>query len=319
LDPNWEDLLCLDDVPISPFPSNRFVLVDHNRLLGQYTSIAGPEVVGILDHHEDEGFHLDANPRTIKVPTGSCASLVATHFRESKAWTPELATLLLCSIVVDTGGLKAGGKATPTDHEAAQLLLPLSSLHNTLQIENFEDTLNPLTEDLLLKKGTVSHLSNRDLLRRDYKQYQYIKGDSSSKSTITVGLSTIPIDLKEWVHKDPNALSLWMKERDIMIHGSLTTFRRVDGKGKSTHRRQQLWILREDVSKKLVKAFWNSLESSEELEVEKMKDFEEKLGLGTMEAANLRMRVYKQGNTQATRKVVAPLVKLTIENFLAGL
>lgn len=311
LNPTWEDLLCLDDVPTSLFPSHKFVLVDHNRLSDRFR-IPGeePSVVGILDHHEDEEFHLDANPRKIQIPTGSCASLVTIHFRDSKAWTSELATVLLSAIVVDTGGLKSGGKAVQTDYEAAQFLLPLSSSQSSFKPDDAEGTFKSLAMDLLTRKSDISHLSNRDLLRRDYKHYQYATS-FSTKSIITVGLSTVPVDLKDWVHKDPHALLDWMKERDLMIHGSLTTFRRLSKKGNVKHKRQQLWIFRKDVPEELEKMFWHSLESSEALEVEIMEDLKEKLGLE--ELREIRVKAYKQGNVNATRKVVAPLVKQIVE------
>jgi exopolyphosphatase len=230
-----------------------------------------------------------------------------------------LATLLLSAIVVDTGGLKAGGKGTPIDHEAAKFLLPLSTLQSSLNAEDIEGTLKSLTEELFDKKSNVSHLSNRDLLRRDYKQYQYHSAHPSIKTSITVGLSTVPVDLKDWVPGDPQALLHYMKEWDLMIHGSLTTFRKVNEKGKLKHKRQQLWILREDVSEALERQFWDSLQDSKELELETMRGFEKKLGFDHVELGKIRVKAFKQGNTYATRKVVAPLVKLTIETFLAEL
>ena len=40
----------------------------------------------------------------------------------------ELATVLLCAILIDTGGLKPKGKALAVDYVAAYHLLPRSSL-----------------------------------------------------------------------------------------------------------------------------------------------------------------------------------------------
>jgi len=323
MDSKFEDLLCLNDVPAppTPFPSARFVLVDHNRLIGRYKSPDDSETVGaVFDHHEDENQHPLASPRMIQVPTGSCASLVVNHFRNSNAWIPEVATLLLSAMVVDTGGLKAGGKATPTDYEAAQFLHSIIFPGSALGQEDLEETFNPPMSELLGRKSDVSHLSNRDLLRRDYKQYQYTSSNPSSSklSTVSVGLSTVPVDLKEWVPKDPSSISKWMEERDLMIHGSLTSFRGFSKKGKMKHKRQQLWLIREDVPEDLVGLFWKSLEASGDLELEKMKHFEEKLGLNSLGLGESRVGAYKQGNVQATRKVTAPLVKQTIEEYFAG-
>jgi exopolyphosphatase len=327
LDPNWEDLLCLDDISTTPFPSNRFVLVDHNRLLDRFNT-PDAKVTSIIDHHGDEGCHLGADPRIIQVPTGSCASLVVNHFKNSNAWNPDLAMLLFSAILVDTNGLKPGGKVTPSDDEAARLLFPLiaNSMQSTLGLSaiksdsDLHGALKLMTNELLVRKGSISHLSNRDLLRRDYKQYLYTSANSStpgSITTISVGLSTVPVDLKEWVQKDSNALVEWMKERSLMVHGSLTSFRRVNDKREAKHKRQQLWIIRKGVSEEFEKKFWSSVESDKVLKVEVIKDFEEKMVLGPL-SGEVRFRVYKQGNVNATRKAVAPLVKQIVEDFLAN-
>ena len=120
-------LLTLDDLPSDRLTTlgASFSLVDHNRLLPMF---GDAPVAAIIDHHADEGFHLDASPRIIKV-VGSCSSLVVEYF-ESVAPVPgPLADLLLAAILIDTQ-LKPTpeGKATPTDLLSAESLLPTSSL-----------------------------------------------------------------------------------------------------------------------------------------------------------------------------------------------
>ncbi|KAJ7093991.1 exopolyphosphatase [Mycena belliarum] len=119
---------------LSPFPSRDFALVDHNRLGAAFTAgNPGARVLAVLDHHADEGLHADAQPRVV-APAGSCASHVANAFpngadADADAPMPRaLATLLLGAILIDTGGLRAGGKALAADHAAAAFLLPLSTL-----------------------------------------------------------------------------------------------------------------------------------------------------------------------------------------------
>lgn len=57
------------------------VLVDHNKLDGPTRQLfKADRVVGILDHHADEGAYKEANPRII-VKTGSCMSVLATYWR----------------------------------------------------------------------------------------------------------------------------------------------------------------------------------------------------------------------------------------------
>ncbi|KAG8683754.1 Exopolyphosphatase, partial [Ceratobasidium sp. 395] len=134
LDSNHADLLTLDDIMSSIQLSKlrtSFALVDHNRLLPKFITEGPDRVTAIFDHHEDEKQHTNANPRTISM-TGSCASIVADHYRDrfpSNEAIPDVASLLLSAIVIDTSGLKKkedGGKADATDLAASKSLYPLS-------------------------------------------------------------------------------------------------------------------------------------------------------------------------------------------------
>lgn len=153
------DIICIDDVPHTSeggFPSSSFALVDHNRLNPRFLhSNPDARVVAVVDHHEDEGLYRDtANPRLIVVPTGSCASLVTQLFQDhpegSNDLPSELATLLLCSILIDTSGLKPGGKAEAADHRAARFLIPRAAAHgeqgdSTAQADAFVHSSSSIT------------------------------------------------------------------------------------------------------------------------------------------------------------------------------
>lgn len=330
------ELLCIDDIPTqsdeaAPFPSTSFALVDHNRLHPNFAR-ANPtaRVVAIVDHHVDEGAHLDAAPRVVQVPTGSAASLVARVIaEESTVDIPrELATLLLCAILVDTNGLKEGGKAEDADRASAAYLFPRSllvdqgtvtelqadaPLHEASSIQNLAKTLQE-------KKADISHLGTRDLLRRDYKEYSMVPSWAASSEPVVVGLSTVPLGLKSWIPKDPQFWSeteTWMRERGLGVLGILTTFRDADkskGHGKGKHRREQLFVVRAGACEGLPERLFDGLQRSEELNL-KARDFVEDYGaekdVGFGEG--FEARVWKQGNVDATRKVTAPAVKAIIE------
>ncbi len=210
------------------------MLVDHNRLGEDFKAPEGGEaetVIAVLDHHEDEKLYPDANPRVIDTKAGSCSSLVVTHFKDSKKWDADIANLLLSAGCIDTSGLKSGGKATDVDIKAADFTLPIASnspgqdfgpdISQSKFIKN-------LTKFLSEKKDDVGGFSNRDLLRRDYKQDEFASTPPSTKPKIAVGLSTVPIDLKKWVRRDPQALALWMDERKITVLGALASFKRIN-------------------------------------------------------------------------------------------
>ncbi|KAI0356938.1 DHH phosphoesterase [Trametes cingulata] len=320
------DILCIDDIPEShPFPSVNFALVDHNRLHARF-SRDNPDarVVAVIDHHEDEGLYKDtADPRIVVVPTGSCASLVTQLFESHPdKLVPELATLLLSSILIDTSGLKPGGKAEDVDRRAASLLIPFASAlrHQTEPAALGEQSpeqipaLQDLHTTLQEKKVSVAHLNTLDLLRRDYKEYALTPAQSPSRQVL-VGLSSVPIGFKSWLPRHPDFWSQtehFMAERGLTVLGILTSFRDTEKLGKSgrgKHRREQMYVVRDDED--LAKTLFDALDECEELELKRktFPDYGVHKGFGPA----FRTRIWKQENVDATRKTTAPIVKGIIE------
>lgn len=337
-DPGKFDVLCLDDLPkSSPFPSHKFSLVDHNRL-GSYFTDKNPSatVVSVVDHHEDEQLYKDtANPRIITVPTGSCTSLVADLIHSQcpaeVPIIPELATLLICGIVIDTNNLKPGGKAEDPDRQAMAYLLPRSTLVPAFS-PSIVDTdpgtdfngipvLKDLTKDLKTRKEDVSRLETRDLLRRDYKEDTITL--PSAQGQIRIGLSSVPVGFKAWIPRDKHfhdAVEGWIKERHIDALAVLTSFsdekepkkKKDEKKSKGKHKRQLLVVVADN--KDLASKLFPGLEQSSQLQL-KESSFEK---FGAKKANGgfggvLQAKVYKQGNVDATRKIVAPVIRGIVE------
>ena len=370
LSPDHSELLCIDDIPsLTPFPSNNFALVDHNRLLSRYSEKNGDtKVVAVLDHHVDEGLYKDtADPRIIIVPTGSATSIVATHIQSNIADGGEdvpqgVATLLLCGILVDTGALKPGGKAEQLDQDAAAFLLPRSTFALSGQIKKQSVTdpahlyeipsLQRVSQELFDKKSDVGDLSTRDLLRRDYKEYDLKSNWTPNKRAVRVGLSTVPIGLKSWLPREGaefwSSADKYMDEHGLDILGILTSFR---GKGEKKkdkkkkkkkgnqsdsasssdsesekrkkkkekqgkHKRQVLFIVREISEGGLEERLWAGLEGSEELSLKQhaIRKYAKDKDKASDGGVGTRLaRAYKQGNVKATRKAIAPLINKIIE------
>ena len=295
-------LLTSSDIP--PPPANqpsKYVLVDHNRLL---PSLVG-NVVAILDHHNDEQQHLTADPRVLK-PVGSCASLVTIQFTDSwKTRSSEdlqsVALLLLSAILIDTGGLKPGGKATETDYEAARLLVPHTGLATASSMATVEGqvpgALDSLSRQLASTKASVDHLSVRDLLRRDYKE--------SVIAGLRVGLATVPVGLKPLVNRDTSKfwsdIDSHMADLRLDILGVLTSYRSAK---RRKHRRQLLFIVQPGHTEIETNLF-RGIGTNKELDCEERRI----AGIGKR-----RARCWRQGNVKATRKQVAPLVKSILES-----
>ncbi|KAG7449604.1 DHH phosphoesterase [Guyanagaster necrorhizus] len=312
--PQEQLLLANNLASYTPFPSARFGLVDHNRLGSLFVSDAA-RVEAVIDHHEDEHLYLDiADPRIV-APAGSCSSHVANlcPFNLPR----EIATLLLCAILIDTNGLKPSGKAVQADRDAVLRLLPsarleLPSSFSSASTDGLHDipSIISLSSVLATKKADVSHLSARDLLRRDYKEYTYTLQWHPDKPTVKVGLSTVPLRLKDWGSKGKLFCEGvgYMQARGLQVLGVLTTFKKTkkNGKEKTKHCREMAWIVLSDTG--LDKRLWQGLEEDQEIRVERHKF---KTGKVVGEA---NVKVYKQGNAGATRKTTAPLLKRILES-----
>ncbi|KAJ7481636.1 exopolyphosphatase [Mycena latifolia] len=333
-----QQLLSMTEIQdVKPFPSSTFALVDHNRLGGSF-SFENPNatVIAIIDHHEDEHLYPDSDPRKV-APAGSCSSHVANLYPKDAEIPKELATLLLSAILIDTGGLRAGGKAVQADHDAASYLIPLSTLadsisSSTLSVVSKRSPSNPeifsdipevkrLSDDLAYKKSDVSHLGAWDLLRRDYKEYTYTLNWHPSTPSIKAGLATVPVKLKSWGSggKLESEAKRWMEHQGLSVLGILTSFRdasKLGKSGKGKHRREMAWLVRDGDSLNLqldevATRLWKGLEGNDEIQVTKHKM---SLGNSVDIPPTVRVMVYKQGNANATRKTTAPLLKNIMEN-----
>lgn len=251
---------------------------------------------------------------------------------------PELVTLLLSAIVIDTGGLKPGGKATPVDYDAAAFLYSISpiaaqggeagSFSVTSQGGDGGDlppSLKVLADTLQEAKSNVSSLSTYELLMRDYKEYEW-PTQSRHFPTLKVGLSTVPLGLKPWIAKEPegwetlmNDTEQYMQEGTLDIEGILTTYRS-EKKGK--HKRQLAIIVRPggvirdpQEARSVFDRLVAGLEASEELQLGEW-DKEEKVKRGDDQRL---VKIWVQGNAKATRKQVAPLLVSVISFGKSGL
>jgi exopolyphosphatase len=161
------------------------LLVDHNVLAAAQGALADA-VVGVVDHHQDEGGFADVAVRIVE-PVGSAATLVAELLLRASAPAIEapLAELLLGTILLDTVNLDPAAKrATARDAEIAARLLTICGADR-----------EALFERLQLEKFNVSALDTADLLRKDYKEYQL--------GPVRCGIASVLLPIAQWLDKDP--------------------------------------------------------------------------------------------------------------------
>ncbi|KAI9828382.1 MAG: Exopolyphosphatase [Thelocarpon impressellum] len=191
-----ESLITLDDLTL-PLPdlatalrpeNTSWILVDHNALQGRLGELYSDRVVGVIDHHEDEGLvpqDTGPEPRVVQ-KSGSCTSLVTEHCREawdalsasaatspdakaqSDTWDAQLATLALGPVLVDTTNLTSEAKVTEHDIRAADYLeakiRAAPTLTEPFNRKNFHREINTA-------KKNIDDLAFADILRKDYKQW----------------------------------------------------------------------------------------------------------------------------------------------------
>ncbi|KAM3463468.1 hypothetical protein NHJ6243_003299 [Beauveria neobassiana] len=179
------DLITLSELPQELDPKDtEWVLVDHNVLTGNLKKYES-RVVGCIDHHVDErAVSVQATPRVIET-CGSCMSLVVEHYADAwrgllNAKLPSIATtnnpvskhltqlaqVALAPVLIDTINLTNAAKVRPEDSRAAKLL-KTELMHDD---PNFDP--NAYYEQVTAAKEDLSKLSLRDILRKDYKEWE---------------------------------------------------------------------------------------------------------------------------------------------------
>ncbi|BFZ64900.1 Exopolyphosphatase [Saitoella coloradoensis] len=302
-----DDLVCLDDLPASLNVEN-WVLVDHNAPTGRIAQLAGAQaekVVGIIDHHVDEGLAKGASPRVIDV-TGSCTTLVVNYFRSlpGLAWPAgedgvKLAKMAITPILIDCSNLRSS-KTTPHDVEAVAFLRSILGFEKGFQTMGATDSIDEWYHAVDDAKRDVSSLSVRDLLRRDYKEWQ-------TSTSATLGISSCVVSVTDLNNKDGkwwSAIKEWSQERKLDVYALMASFN-VDGK----HRRELVVYAANEKWSEIGQLFKEK--HGEEFDLKKWKG--EK---GVVDAVKEDERAWpwRQKNAKASRKQIAPALRQTMED-----
>lgn len=202
-------LLFLDDeLPLEKLLQRdrlRLHLVDHNVLRPKQKHLSST-VVSIIDHHADESFSYPLLTPSHKLieQVGSSATLIAEKIAASRflTLTPEMATLLLAPILIDTYDLQSVEKTTDRDRAIAAILKALVS--QTLPQDFYER--------LLEEKNDATELTSTMLLSKDFKEY--LDGG------LLYGISTLPAticwEIEECSHLAP-LLERYTLERGLSL------------------------------------------------------------------------------------------------------
>lgn len=238
------------------------------------------------------------------------------HFKEDLSTvqgSKELSRLLLSAIMIDTHNMDANiGKAKAVDLEAVGILRSLAGFEGVAaaaaaDISSFSDS-DSFFKALSHAKEDISHLSTRDLCRRDYKEYNHPSANSSN--SWRVGLTSIPWSMQEWIARDGekkflDGCAAFCEERQLHLFGALTAYSDASG----FHREIVFFApATTDQERTACRKVADLMQRTkvDELDVKVTNN----TGLHSRDTQGQPfVRVWEQRNLKATRKQVAPAFK----------
>jgi exopolyphosphatase len=301
-----DDLLPLKKTPGTASPKT--ILVDHNKLLGPTREIFGTNVIGIIDHHDDEqAYQIDGStgPKIIE-RTGSCSSLVVNYFNAKLSSTvfdtdKDLALLALGPLLADTSNMTSRVEAFDTK---SYEILTRALGYSVADVTAFHHTLDRYKKD-------VSSLTGAEILRKDYKEWMpesHTTDEAAHKNSIPgkIGISSVVKSLA-WLYNTHASfeadIQQWTERRQLDFFAVMSSYVDDSKDGHDNFCRDILLY----VSAKATKASKKKLQ-------EVIKEVRGPLGL---EPLNLKTSegfyAFHQRNLKSSRKQVAPLLKFHIQ------
>ncbi|XP_037279179.2 uncharacterized protein LOC119172245 isoform X2 [Rhipicephalus microplus] len=274
-----DSLVCRDEIDLKKLHSQSklsLTLVDHN-LLPKEDADLQPAVQEIIDHHRLETSH--RCDKTVEM-VGSCCTLVAEKVFHSKPdlLAPQVALLLYGTILLDTVCLsESARKTTVKDLEM------VSKLQALLPDLGKEEVFKPLCR----AKSNVQGLTLDELLRKDLKAVC-----SSSKR---IAISSVPGELKNICQENTMEAELG---KFCKTHGySALIILTIAVEEKSNSVQRQLAVFSSDIvlKQQLTSTLLAVGDPSLDLQVSHM--------------STDHLITFAQGNTQASRKVILPVVR----------
>ncbi|KAI8870397.1 DHH phosphoesterase [Ramicandelaber brevisporus] len=320
-----ESLLFLDD--IVPFDqlariynlaenSNTHLevcLVDHNNLAVNQQPHLSQFVSGIVDHHFDESQYLDrafGPQKRIIEPVGSSTSLVLREIMKSGGQVDKVAArLMIETIMLDTMNLDPNAKrATQVDIDMVQVLKTILFTDDqnpdspaTVDSNGYKANLVKMYNATLAARNDISHLSNADLLRKDYKMWEVPDWGH-------VGISSVTMSLEDWLARgssSPHTMNVIVSDLVARMESEKLRTNALMTSGVPANDsvfKRSLTLLFNKADAALAGEAISKLESNPDLDLERIPFDDSK-------HTQHIVRVYNQRNTTATRKKVFPALR----------
>lgn len=265
------------------------VLVDHNELVANTKDLID-EVIGIIDHHKDNLKYKNVQPRIIK-PAGSCTSLVYQYMKKEMLTTFDIKDtcwLTLGALLLDTSNMKMNVESA--DLEVYQ---DLKSCLPSMGISSEE-----YYKELRAAKNDIDGLALSTIFKKDYKQFAIT---SAKGNVIQVGITSI-VKPMEWIldrHQDSfeSQCCKFLEEYDIDLLVLMTSW--VD-ENQRFHR--QLVLKPRSAEAHLEPLVLSKIRGTLKLQAE-------------LRIQKNNVTIWRQLETKASRKKVAPLIVDAIESI----
>jgi exopolyphosphatase len=295
-------------------------LVDHCNIQGDiFHKYAGEnklQIDTIIDHHEDENVAKDADPRII-TKSGSCSSLVFNYFytnlQDKTIFdTSDVCGLLLGPLLIDTSNMTQ--KVEMEDSVAfSRYIMLLQDSHISKNMTRLTRAAGDVsTESLMLTyyetlksaKKDLSGLSFFDILRKDYKQFTF--------NGLRVGFSSL------------GKLYLWIFNKFSSKDIEEALLRTVN------YHNLDMLVITTSYTKKTNNEYTREFSYYVKLDAPKAGELKE-IGALARQGLSLNDKIYdhgsfekklqsidnlilfNQGNVQASRKQVVPIIKDVLE------
>ncbi|KAI9891215.1 MAG: Exopolyphosphatase [Vezdaea aestivalis] len=318
--------------PLELLPENtKWILVDHNVPNSSFRQQYGSCVIGVIDHHEDEGFvpllrdRARLEPRTF-TNCFSCTSLVVNHYAaewnlDRKTAFPSilsasLAQFALVSILIDTSNnleretIRDGAPPSRSNAIDIQAVEFLEDVILNDQAESVDYNRTGLFNTMQEAKMNVQHLEPNDLLRKDYKEWSDPAWFGQKLGISSVTMPAEEIFILPGVHMRPNKLtrgdvSTFMQSRDLYIYAIMTVSTTTNGDTK----REILVFISYAEQQGFLTSFASIACVQLRLLNGRAADYEQMIGTQAG-------RAWQIGDTSMSRKDVAPLLRRAVTDFI---
>jgi manganese-dependent inorganic pyrophosphatase len=191
---------------ISPIAGKKIFLVDHNEESQIPEGGVGAEIVGVVDHHKIN-FKSDKPIEFKNLPWGStCTILAREYFGKKISLDKNLAGLLLAAVLVDTVITKSP-TCTEIDKEVIVELAKIAEI-NDWQAFGME---------LFKVRGAVATLSNEQIIKNDFKDFNFQAGKFGIGQIETV-------DLADFAVREDELLAEMKKMQQAEAYHSIVLF-----------------------------------------------------------------------------------------------